>query len=277
MIQSIIQILLISVVAGFLGSLLGLGGGIIITPALTLLLGIDIKYAIGASIVSVIATSSGAAIAYLRDKITNVRIGMFLEIATTTGALTGAFLAGLISTKLLYLIFGLLLLYSAINMFKKRNQELPKNVVPHPLADKLKLNGEYFDQALSMQVSYNVTGIYGGFGMMYVAGIISGLLGIGSGIFKVMAMDSFMKLPIKVSTATSNFMIGVTAAASAGVYLSRGNIDPKIAAPVALGVLLGASVGTKIMQRLKSKTLRLIFIPVLLYVSIQMIIKGVNL
>ncbi len=272
-----IEILLFSIIAGFLGSLLGLGGGIIIIPTLTLLLGIDIKYAIGASIVSVIATSSGSAIAYLRDKITNVRVGMFLEIATTTGALTGAFLAGLFNTKYLYLIFGLLLLYSALNMFKKRAEELPPEFTPNPLANKLKLNGAYYDQALSKEVTYNVTGIYGGFGMMYVAGVISGLLGIGSGIFKVMAMDSFMKLPMKVSTATSNFMIGVTAAASAGIYLTRGNIDPKIAAPVALGVLIGAAVGTKVMQRLKSATLRIIFIPVLLYVGIQMIVKGVKL
>lgn len=277
MLSTTIQILLISVFAGFIGSLLGLGGGIIITPALTLLLGIDIKYAIGASIVSVIATSSGSAIAYLRDKITNVRVGMLLEIATTTGALTGAFIAGLVSTRYLYLTFGLLLLYSAINMFNKRNQELPQEFVAHPLANKFRLNGAYYDQALSMEINYNVTGIYGGFSMMYIAGVISGLLGIGSGIFKVLAMDSFMKLPMKVSTATSNFMIGVTAAASAGIYLTRGNIDPKIAAPVALGVLLGAALGTKIMQRLKSTTLRLIFIPVLLYVSIEMIIKGVRL
>jgi Predicted permeases len=277
MIATTIEILFIAVFAGFIGSLLGLGGGIIITPALTLLLGIDIKYAIGASIVSVIATSSGSAIAYLKDRITNVRIGMFLEIATTTGALTGAFIAGLVSTKYLYLIFGLLLLYSAINMFKKRKQELPQEVTPHPLAMKLRLNGDYYDKALAEQVYYNVTGIYGGFGMMYAAGIISGLLGIGSGIFKVMAMDSFMKLPMKVSTATSNFMIGVTAAASAGIYLTRGNIDPKIAAPVALGVLIGATFGTKVMQRLRSTTLRMVFIPVLLYVSIEMIVKGVRL
>ncbi len=277
MITTAIVILLISVLAGFLGSLLGLGGGIIITPALTLMLGIDIKYAIGASIISVIATSSGSAIAYLKDKITNVRVGMFLEIATTTGALTGAFLAGLFSTKYLYLIFGLLLLYSAINMFRKRKQEFSKSTSPSPLAEKLNLSGAYYDKVLSKTVEYNVTGVYGGFGMMYVAGVISGLLGIGSGIFKVMAMDSFMKLPMKVSTATSNFMIGVTAAASAGIYLSRGNIDPSIAAPVALGVLLGASIGTKVMQRLKSSTLRLVFIPVLLYVSIQMIVKGVKL
>jgi uncharacterized membrane protein YfcA len=272
-----IVIFFISILAGFLGSLLGLGGGIIITPALTLLLGIDIKYAIGASIVSVIATSSGSAIAYLRDKITNVRIGMFLEIATTVGALTGAFIAGLVNTKYLYLIFGLLLLFSALNMLTKRKEELPAEFSPHPLANKLKLNGAYYDQSLSKEVAYNVTGIYGGFGMMYAAGIISGLLGIGSGIFKVMAMDSFMKLPMKVSTATSNFMIGVTAAASAGIYLTRGYIDPKIAAPVALGVLIGATAGTKIMQHLKSTTLRMIFIPVLLYVSIQMIVKGVRL
>lgn len=277
MISITVIILLISIFAGFIGSLLGLGGGIIITPALTLLLGIDIKYAIGASIVSVIATSSGSAIAYLKDKITNVRAGMFLEIATTIGALTGAFLAGVVSTRYLYLIFGFLLLYSAGNMFKKRHQELPQEFPANPLADKLKLNGSYWDRALSRQVDYHVTGVYGGFGMMYAAGVISGLLGIGSGIFKVMAMDSFMKLPMKVSTATSNFMIGVTAAASAGIYLTRGNIDPKIAAPVALGVLLGAAVGTKLMQRLKSRTLRLVFIPVLLYVSIEMIMKGIRL
>lgn len=277
MISITVEILLISVFAGFIGSLLGLGGGIIITPALTLLLGIDIKYAIGASIVSVIATSSGSAIAYLRDKITNVRAGMFLEIATTTGALTGAVIAGVVSTRYLYLIFGFLLLYSAVNMFKKRNQELPQKFPENPLSDKLKLNGSYYDKALGQTVDYHVTGIYGGFAMMYAAGIISGLLGIGSGVFKVMAMDSFMKLPMKVSTATSNFMIGVTAAASAGIYLTRGNIDPKIAAPVALGVLLGAAVGTKVMQRLKSTTLRLVFIPVLLYVSVEMIMKGVKL
>lgn len=264
-----LQILLLSIVAGVFGSILGLGGGIIITPALTLLFGIDIKYAIGASIVSVIATSSGAAVAYIRDKITNIRIGMFLEIATTIGAITGAFISGLISPKYLYIIFGLLLLYSSFAMLKKRGQELPGNVVPHPIANKLKLNGQYYDKVLKKDVSYNVTGVYGGFGMMYVAGVISGLLGIGSGIFKVMAMDLFMKLPLKVSSATSNFMIGVTAAASAGVYLLRGDIDPKIAAPVALGVLIGATIGTKIMQNLKSKTIRMIFIPVLAFVSIQ--------
>lgn len=271
-----LKIFIISILAGVFGSILGLGGGIIITPVLTLVFGVDIKYAIGASIVSVIATSSGAAIAYIKDKITNIRIGMFLEIATTIGAITGAFLSGIISTKYLYFIFGILLLYSALAMLKKSKDELPQDVVTHPVAEKLRLNGEYYDKVLQKQVQYNVTGVYGGFGMMYVAGVISGLLGIGSGIFKVMAMDLFMKLPLKVSSATSNFMIGVTAAASAGVYLLRGNIDPKISAPVALGVLVGATIGTKIMQNLKSKTIRKLFIPILAYVSIEMIIKGMG-
>lgn len=272
-----IKIFFIAICAGFLGSLLGLGGGIIITPVLTLMFGLDIRYAIGASIVSVIATSSGAAVAYLKDKITNVRIGMFLEIGTTLGAITGAYLSGVIEPEYLYIIFGLLLLYSAAMMLKKAKAELPQTVENHPLAAKLALNGEYYDKVLRRQVVYNVDGVYGGLGMMYAAGVISGLLGIGSGIFKVMAMDLFMKLPLKVSSATSNFMIGVTAAASAGVYFLRGDIDPKIAAPVALGVLFGAMVGTRAMERMKSRTIRLIFVPVLAFVSIQMIVKGVGL
>lgn len=272
-----LKIFLIAIIAGFLGALLGLGGGIIITPVLTLLFGIDIKYAIGASVVSVIATSSGAAVAYLKDRLTNTRIGMFLEIGTTLGAITGAFLSGIVNPKILYYIFGLLLLFSAVTMVKKTKEELPQNVTSHKMAERLGFNGEYYDKVLKKTVQYNVTGVYGGLGMMYGAGVISGLLGIGSGIFKVMAMDFYMKLPLKVSSATSNFMIGVTAAASAGVYFLRGNIDPKIAAPVALGVLFGATVGTRVMQRLKSKTIRLIFVPVLAFVAVEMIVKGVQL
>lgn len=270
------KILIISVIAGIVGSILGLGGGIIVTPALTLLFGVDIKYAIGASLISVICTSSGAAVAYIRDRITNLRIGMFLEIATTTGAITGAFLGGIINPNYLYVIFGILLLYSAIAMIKKRNDELPHNVPLHPLAKKLRLNGEYYDKVLKQDVEYNVDDVYSGFGVMYGAGIISGLLGIGSGSFKVMAMDVFMKLPLKVSSATSNFMMGVTAAASAGIYLLRGEIDPKIAAPVAIGVLIGATTGAKVMQKLKSTTIRKLFIPILAYVAIQMIVKGMG-
>lgn len=272
-----LKLFFIAIFAGFLGALLGLGGGIIITPVLTLLFNLDIKYAIGASIVAVIATSSGSAIAYIRDKVTNVRVGMFLEMGTTLGAISGAFLGGIINPKYLYIIFGVFIGFSAVMMLKKSKNELPQNVKPDPRAKKLELDGEYYDKVLNRTVEYNVNGVYGGLGMMYGAGLLSGLLGIGSGIFKVTAMDLYMKLPVKVSSATSNFMIGVTAAASAGVYFLRGDIDPKIAAPVALGVLFGATVGTRVMQRLKSKTLRYIFIPVLIIVSVQMIVKGVGL
>lgn len=269
-----VTIFVFSLFAGFLGSLLGLGGGIIIIPALTLALGVPIHEAIGASIVSVIATSSGAAIAYVRDKITNMRIGMFLETATTLGAITGAFIAALISIKLLYIIFALLLLYSASVMFKKSHSELPTGVKEHPLSKRLHLSSEYYDKALKQNVEYKVAGVYSGYVVMYAAGVISGLMGIGSGVFKVLGMDVFMKLPMKVSTATSNFMIGVTAAASAGIYFSRGDINPLVAGPVALGVLLGARVGTKVMERLNNKTLRLIFIPILLYIALEMLWKG---
>lgn len=275
MIIIVIKILIISIFAGIFGAVLGLGGGMIVTPALTLLFGIDIKYAIGASLISVIATSSGSAIGYIQDKITNLRVGMFLEIATTLGAISGAFLAGLINPNCLYTIFGLLLLYSGITMIKKHVSKTKEIIAPDGFATKLCLNGEYFDKSINENIVYNVSNVPGGFVVMYCAGIASGLLGIGSGSFKVMAMDVFMKLPLKVSSATSNFMMGVTAAASAGVYLSRGDIDPKIAAPVAIGVLVGASIGGKIMQRLKSKTIRKIFIPVIIYVALQMIYKGV--
>lgn len=271
-----LEILLISILAGVVGSVLGLGGGIIVTPALTLLFGVSIEHAIGASIISVIATSSGSAIAYIRDRITNLRVGMFLEIATTVGAITGAFIGGIIAPNLLYIIFGLLLIYSVINMIKKKESH-QEQVALSPAAAKLRLQGSYYDKAIDREVPYNVDNVYGGFSVMYGAGVVSGLLGIGSGSFKVMAMEVFMKLPLKVSTATSNFMMGVTGAASAAVYLLRGDIVPHIAGPVALGVLAGATIGAQIMQRMKSKTIRLLFIPVLGYVAIQMILQGVGL
>nr|WP_018755680.1 sulfite exporter TauE/SafE family protein [Paenibacillus terrigena] len=273
----VIEIFGIAILAGIVGSVLGLGGGIVVTPALTMLFGVDIKHAIGASIISVIATSSGSAIAYIRDRITNLRVGMFLEVATTVGAITGAFIGGLMAPSVLYIIFGVLLMYSAYAMLKKTKQELPQEVPLHPVAARLNLQGEYYDKALQKSVSYNVDRVYSGFGVMYGAGVISGLLGIGSGSFKVMAMDVFMKLPLKVSSATSNFMMGVTGAASAGVYLFRGEINPFYAAPVALGVLIGATVGARIMQRMKSRTIRKIFIPVMAYVAIQMILQGLGI
>ena len=266
----------ISLGAGVLGSLLGLGGGIIVVPALTLLLGIDIRFAIGASIVSVIATSSGAAAAYVREHMTNLRVAMFLEIGTTTGAITGAFIAGHVGGRWLFIVFGLMLAFSAIEMFRKRHHDELAPVPPDRLADKLRLHGSYYDPALGKQIDYRVTHTLPGLGLMYVAGCVSGLLGIGSGALKVPAMDLAMRLPIKVSTATSNLMIGVTAAASAGVYFSRGDIHPLIAAPVAAGVLLGATGGSLLLGRLKSAWIRVAFILVLFWISLEMLWKGVH-
>ncbi len=271
-----VEILVLSVAAGLLGALLGLGGGIIIIPGLTLLIGLPIRYAVGASIVSVIATSSGAAAAYVRGGISNLRIAIALEVVTTVGALSGAFLAGHISSRWLYVTFGLLLGYSAIALLGRLKIELPAEVPHDPLAMRLKFWGEYYDQVLGRRVLYAATNVIPGGLMMYLAGVLSGLLGIGSGLFKVLAMDVFMRLPMKVSTATSNFMIGVTAAASAGVYFSRGDIHPLIAAPVALGVLAGAWSGTTVMQRLRSTTLRKLFVPVLAVVAVEMILRGLG-
>ena len=265
---------LTSLVAGFVGSILGLGGGIILIPCLTLLLKLPIHEAIGASIISVIATSSGAAVAYVRDRISNIRIGMFLETATTLGAVTGAVVAGWLNSRILFFIFSILMFYSAFNMFQRRNTPDQADVKSHPLATRLKLNGSYFDKAINQTITYQVAGVYPAYVVMVIAGILSGLLGIGGGAFKVLGMDHFMKLPLKVSTATSNFMIGVTAAASAGVYFSRGEINPAIAGPVALGVLLGARLGSKAMERMSNKTLRTLFVPVLLIVAVQMLWKG---
>lgn len=269
----------ISIAAGVLGSLLGLGGGIIVVPALTLLLGIDIRYAIGASIVSVIATSSGAAAAYVRERMSNLRVAMLLEIGTTTGALTGAFLAGVIAGRWLYVIFGIMLGYSALMMFRKRHEAAGPGgagVPPDKWADRLRLHGSYYDEAAGREIDYRVTHTVLGLALMYVAGVVSGLLGIGSGALKVPAMDLAMRMPIKASTATSNFMIGVTAAASAGVYFARGDIDPFVAAPVAAGVLLGATAGSRLLGRLRSEWIRAIFVIVLLYISGSMLWKGIR-
>lgn len=266
----------ISVLAGALGALLGLGGGIIVVPALTLLFGLDIRLAIGASIISVIATSSGAAAAYVRDHMTNLRVAMFLELGTTIGAICGAYLAGIIGGRWLFIIFGLVMGYSAIVMLRNRHQH-DAAAPADAWADKLKLHGDYFDEADQEHVHYKVTHTPIGLGLMWIAGIVSGLLGIGSGALKVPAMDLAMHLPMKVSSATSNFMIGVTAAASAGVYFARGDIDPFIAAPVAAGVLLGATVSSRLLPKLRNQTVRIAFVAVLLWVSGEMLFKGVRL
>jgi len=270
----LVETFVVSIGAGIFGALLGLGGGVILVPVLTLVLGIDIHYAIGASIVSVIATSSGAAAAYLRDGVTNIRVGMFLEIATTTGAIVGALIAGYVGGAGLFIVFGVVLTYSAYAMFRRRDAELPMGVEMGPLANFLHLGSAYYDSALNRLVEYNVRGARYGLPLMFVAGAVSGLLGIGSGVLKVPAMDLAMKLPLKVSTATSNFMIGVTAAASAGVYFIRGDVNPFIAAPVAMGVLIGATVGTRLMMRTRSTQIRRVFVVVLMIVALQMLVKG---
>ncbi len=259
--------------AGVVGSLAGLGGGVFLVPLLTVGFGLDIHYAVGASIVSVIATSSGAAAAYIRDRITNLRIGMFLELATTTGAITGALVAAYVNARTLFLIFGIVLALSALPLIRQIGEELPIGVRNDVWAARLRLSGTYPDRMLG-SVPYQVTRVPVGLGMMWIAGVISGLLGIGSGVFKVLAMDVGMRLPMKVSTTTSNFMIGVTAAASAGIYFGRGDVLPVIAAPVALGVLSGAAVGTRLLVRMRNKTLRQLFVPILILISIEMILRG---
>jgi uncharacterized membrane protein YfcA len=262
-----------SFVAGLLGSLTGLGGGVVLVPLLTLFFKVDIRYAIGASLVSVIATSSGAAAAYVKEGFSNIRIGMFLEIATTLGALLGAFLATLVSTKAIAIIFGTTLLYSAYLSRKPRTAE-QREVPPDPLATRLRMNGSFPSRAGIRH--YNVQRVPLGFTLMFGAGALSGLLGIGSGAVKVLAMDQAMRIPFKVSTTTSNFMIGVTAAASAGVYLNRGYIDPGLAMPVMLGVLAGSLLGVRILMKAETKMLRLVFSLVIITLGLQMIYKGLT-
>ena len=277
----ILQFMLIAVFAGFLGSLVGLGGGIIITPALTILFGFDIKYAIGASIVAVIATSSGSAIAFVKDHVSNMRVGMLLEVFTTAGGVVGALMAGVFSSKLLYIFFSLILWNSFYGMLKKTGlitklKKEEEKVENDKYADKYKLNSTYYDKATGETVKYNVTNVPQGSLVMFGAGFASGLLGIGSGAFKVVALDTYMKLPIKVSTATSNFMMGVTATASALIYFFNGTINPAVAAPIAIGTLIGSRTGAKVMQRLDAKYIRYIFLPILLFTIINMLLKGLG-
>jgi uncharacterized protein len=262
-----------SLVAGLVGALTGLGGGVVLVPLLTLLFKVDIHYAAGASLVSVIATSSGAAAAYVREGFSNIRIGMFLEIATTLGAIFGAHLAAHVSPHAIAIVFGLVLLFSAFFSRKPRT-EAQRNLPPDPLATRLRLNGQFPEDGGTR--SYNVQKVHTGWGLMFIAGGLSGLLGIGSGAMKVLAMDQAMKIPFKVSTTTSNFMIGVTAAASAGLYLKHGYIDPGLAMPVMLGVLAGSLIGAKLLINLHPKWLRITFSLVIVVLGIQMLYNGIT-
>ena len=258
-----------SFLAGFLGAITGLGGGVVIVPLLALALGVDIRYAIGASLVSVIATSSGAAAAYVKEGFSNIRIGIFLEIATCLGALTGAFLATKLPVAAIGTVFGVVLLYSAYHAVTPKPQLSGGPQSPDRMATLLKMDGSY--PTPQGPVSYRVRAVPLGFGLMIVAGTLSGLLGIGSGAVKVIAMDQAMRIPFKVSTTTSNFMIGVTAAASAGVYLSRGYIDPALAMPVVLGVLSGSMVGARFLTTARTRVLRKIFSAAIAILAIEML------
>jgi hypothetical protein len=260
-------------VAGLLGSLTGLGGGVVIVPLLTLYFDVDIRYAIGASLVSVIATSSGAAIAYVREGYSNIRIGMLLEIATTLGASAGALIAARVPANVIAVIFGVVLLSTVYSSSQvRRAEEIPTR--SDPLAVRLRLEGSYPIEAGVKR--YFVKRVPLGFGLMTLAGLLSGLLGIGSGAMKVLAMDKAMGLPFKVSTTTSNFMIGVTAAAGAGIYFTRGYIDPALAMPTMLGVLVGSLLGARILVVAHPRILRRIFSAVVLLLGLEMLYKGLT-
>jgi uncharacterized membrane protein YfcA len=264
-----------SFVAGLFGSLVGVGGGVIVVPLLTLVLGVPIHYAIGASIVSVIATSSGAASSYVRKGMANLRLAMVLEVMTAAGAIGGALLAGYAPAKVLYIAFGAILVYTATSMLRKRKAGKPP--VPDALADRLKLHGAYFDEFEQREVHYRVARTKLGLAVSGFAGLMSGLLGIGGGAIKVPVMNLAMGVPLKVCTATSNFMIGVTAAASAMVYFMRGEVLPFVAAPVACGVLLGAMTGSQLMAKMRNAWIRYLFLGVLIFTAGQMLWKGFRL
>ncbi len=265
---------LVSLGAGILGALGGVGGGLIIVPVLTLVFGVDIHLAAGASIVSVIATSSGATVAFLRDGWTNVRIAMFLQIATVVGAIFGALVATAVPVQILLLTLGIVLLISVVMQVARLSDEPGTEDLTGP--DRFHLRGRYFSLRLQRDLDYQPTRVGAGFGLMGIAGVISGLLGIGSGALKVLAMDGVMHLPMKVSSATSNFMIGVTAAASVGIYIARGYVDARLVAPVTLGILIGAIIGARLLGRLTNRSVRIVFVPVLLVIAIETLLRGLG-
>ncbi|MGM9656431.1 MAG: sulfite exporter TauE/SafE family protein [Alloprevotella sp.] len=257
--------------AGLLGSLTGLGGGVVVIPVLTLCFGVDFHYAVGAALVASIATSSGSGSAYVKEGVTNIRLGMFLEIATTIGAVCGAAVAIYLNSNTIAIIYGgVLVLTAAMQQRRKSDHD---GVVGSEMARRLKLFSSWPQKDGTMK-HYQLRHVGGGFSVMYVAGVLSGILGIGSGVLKVIAMDGIMKVPFKVSTTTSNFMMGVTACASAVIYVQRGNIVPGMACPVMIGVLFGALTGAKLLKRLDVRLLRRIFCIVILMVAANMIYQG---
>jgi uncharacterized membrane protein YfcA len=273
--MSFVALLGVSILAGFVGAMSGMGGGVILIPALTLL-GFDIKHAIGISIISVIATSSGSASAYVRDHITNLKLGMFLEMFTIVGALAGAAITLVSSEAPLFIIFGLVLLISWVVLFLQRREHWKPAPRQDAFSRWLELKGSYYDQASHEQIEYHAVRAHFGGLLMFGAGLISGLLGIGAGALKVLIHDLVMGLPPKVSTTTSNLIIGVTALAGASVYLAAGLVDPSLAAPVIVGIIIGAFIGTRVLVRLTNQTVRLFFLVILLILGVEMILRGLG-
>jgi len=281
--EYLLLMFLVAILAGLIGSMVGVGGGILVVPALTIGFGVPIEYAIGASIISTIATSSGAASAYVRDRITNLRIGMFLEIGSVLGSIVGVITTlyfvrtGL--SWIIFVVFGMVLFYSAYNVLssaRREGREPVANLEPDGLAKTLGMRGEYEDKSLHKTISYGATRVPAGLVVMFFAGILSGLLGVGGGVLKVLGMDTIMRLPFKVSTTTSNFMIGVTATASTGILYVSGYVNVLLAAPVALGVVVGSLVGAKALVRSKPASIRVLFVVVLLVFGAEMIYMGVS-
>ena len=266
-----------SVFTGALGAMLGLGGGTLLVPILTVFFGINLHYAMGASLISVIATSSGAAAGFLLLGLSNIRIGLFLAVPTIIGALVGATLVGVVPPRVLELIFGVAIGVAGVLTVRHPRLDTPPAIDPDPLAVSYALEGAYFDRALDREIRYRATAVKRGAGAMFGAGVLSGMLGIGAGAFTVVAMDSVMKLPMKVATATSNFLIGITAAASAAIFFGRGDVHPLVAGPVAIGVLIGAVVGTRVLARLPNSTVRRLFLVVVFYLSATMILRGLGI
>jgi uncharacterized protein len=282
-VEFLLLMFLVAVLAGVVGSMVGVGGGVLIVPALTIGFGVPIEYAIGASIISTIATSSAAASAYVRDRITNLRIGMFLEIGSVLGSIVGVSATLLFVRSgfgwMIFIVFGLVLFFSAYNVLHNARMEQRGesivNTEPNVLAQRLKLRGEYEDKSLHRTVRYVATRVPAGFVVIFFAGLLSGLLGVGGGVLKVLGMDTMMRLPFKVSTTTSNFMIGVTATASTGILFVSGYVNVILAAPVALGVVVGSLAGTKVLLRSKPAPMRVLFIVIMVVFGAEMIYTGI--
>ncbi len=273
--------MLLAIVAGLVGALTGLGGGVIVIPALVLLFGVPISDAIGVGAVTILASSSAAGAAYVREHLTDLRIGMFLEIATVPGALIGASTTVILThaslEPVLLIALGVVLLLIVPGTISRRHVELPEGVQPDARSRRLGLRGRYHDNVLDRDVDYAADRTSPALGVMFGAGLVSGMFGIGAGVFKVLALEKYLRLPMKVATATSNFMIGVTAAAGAGILFAAGFIDPLVAAPVALGTALGAFGGSRLLPHLRNQTVRWVFIPFIVLLAVESILRGLGI